>query len=433
MNNVVKKEQMGYWSMILLGINGIIGSGIFLLPNQAAKLIGSASIFVLLFDALLVISIALCFAQAATYFDRDGGPYLYAKDAFGDFVGFEVGFVTWAIRIIAEATMAVAFTTALVGTFPALNQPIIRDSIISVMVIGLALMNIAGVRVSTVVNNVISVSKLVPLVLFVAIGIFFIKGSNFTPLFPGGSYKSGSFGQAAVVMFYAFTGFEGLVVAAGDMKNAKRNLPKAVATVMTVVSLFYILIQVVSTGILGNALASTDTPIQTAFAKITGGFGNALVAAGTLLSTGGLLVASSFITPRSGVALAENHMMPQLLAKRNRVNSPYIAIIVSATITLLIAYSGTFGYLAQISAVSRFAQYIPTCLAVIVFAKTKTKDKSSTFHLPLGPVIPAVAILVSIWLLVQVQVSQLVIGLGALLVAVPFYFLTYTYRQHGKA
>ena len=81
MNNVVKKEKMGYWSMILLGINGIIGSGIFLLPNQAAKLIGSASIFVLLFDALLVISIALCFAQAATYFDRDGGPYLYAKDA----------------------------------------------------------------------------------------------------------------------------------------------------------------------------------------------------------------------------------------------------------------------------------------------------------------------------------------------------------------
>ncbi|KMO64296.1 hypothetical protein PZ01_03970, partial [Lacticaseibacillus rhamnosus] len=89
----------------------------------------------------------------------------------------------------------------------------------------------------------------------------------------------------------------------------------------------------------------------------------------------------------------------------------------------LIAYSGTFGYLAQISAVSRFAQYIPTCLAVIVFAKTKTKDKSSTFHLPLGPVIPAVAILVSIWLLVQVQVSQLVIGLGALLVAVTVLFL----------
>ena len=117
MNNVVRKEQMGYWSMILLGINGIIGSGIFLLPNQAAKLIGSASIFVLLFDALLVISIALCFAQAATYFDRDGGPYLYAKDAFGDFVGFEVGFVTWAIRIIAEATMAVAFTTAYYSRF----------------------------------------------------------------------------------------------------------------------------------------------------------------------------------------------------------------------------------------------------------------------------------------------------------------------------
>lgn len=88
------KNQLGFWSIILLGINGIIGSGIFLLPNQAAKLMGTASIFVLIFDGLLVVSIAMCFAQAANYFDRDGGPYLYAQDAFGEFIGFEVGFIT---------------------------------------------------------------------------------------------------------------------------------------------------------------------------------------------------------------------------------------------------------------------------------------------------------------------------------------------------
>ena len=106
-------KRMGFWSILLYGITGVIGSGIFLLPASGVQLIGAASIFVLIFDALLVIAIALCFANAASYFDRDGGPYLYAKDAFGGFIGFEVGFVTWAIRIIAEATMAVAFTTVL--------------------------------------------------------------------------------------------------------------------------------------------------------------------------------------------------------------------------------------------------------------------------------------------------------------------------------
>lgn len=111
-------KPMGFWSMLLFGITAIIGSGIFLLPSSGVQLIGVASIFVLLFNALLVISIALCFAKAATYFDRDGGPYLYAKEAFGNFVGFEVSFVTWAIRLIAQATMAVAFTTALGSIFP---------------------------------------------------------------------------------------------------------------------------------------------------------------------------------------------------------------------------------------------------------------------------------------------------------------------------
>lgn len=414
------KNQLGFWSIILLGINGIIGSGIFLLPNQAAKLMGTASIFVLIFDGLLVVSIAMCFAQAANYFDRDGGPYLYAQDAFGEFIGFEVGFITWAVRIIAEATMAVAFQTALVATFP--NLAPYKVLIVSILIIGLALMNIAGTHTSKIVIDVITVSKLIPLVLFVAIGIFFIKGGNFTPLFPHGHYQSGSFAKAALVMFYAFTGFEGLSVAAGDMTNARKNLPKALLVVMLCVTTFYILIQIVSTGILGSKLAQSPAPIQMAFAQIAGGFGNALVAAGTLLSTGGLLVASSYITPRSGVALAESGIMPPILGKRNRVNAPWVSILVGMVITLLIAWSGTFGFLAQISAISRFAQYIPTCLAVLVFAKTK-KRRPEDFNLPWGPVIPIVAILVSLWLLVQVDHTQLLIGLGALLIGVPVYFI----------
>lgn len=422
-------KPMGFWSMLLFGITAIIGSGIFLLPSSDVQLIGVASIFVLLFDALLVISIALCFAKAATYFDRDGGPYLYAKEAFGNFVGFEVGFVTWAIRLIAQATMAVAFTTALGSIFPYFATQTGKMLLASILLIGLSATNIAGVNLSKILINTVTVAKLLPLILFVAVGIFFIKGNNFTPMFPGGEYVSGSFGQAAVTLFYAFTGFEGIVVAAGDMENPKKNLPKVVFLSILVVSLFYVLIQVVSIGILGpEAAAASSVPIQDAFERVAGGFGKALISAGTLLSTGGLLISSVYLTPRSGSALAENGMLPAVVAKRNRFNAPYVAIIISAIIVLAIAWSGTFSSLAMISAISRFAQYIPTCLAVLVFAKTK-KEVTSSFTLPFGWFIPVLALLVSSWLLFQVSGEQLLWGLGALLVAVPFYFVTGSYKK----
>ncbi|MFV8043281.1 APC family permease [Streptococcus pluranimalium] len=422
-------KPMGFWSMLLFGITAIIGSGIFLLPSSGVQLIGVASIFVLLFDALLVISIALCFAKAATYFDRDGGPYLYAKEAFGNFVGFEVGFVTWAIRLIAQATMAVAFTTALGSIFPYFATQTGKMLLASILIIGLSATNIAGVNLSKILINTVTVAKLLPLILFVAVGIFFIKGNNFNPMFPGGEYVSGSFGQAAVTLFYAFTGFEGIVVAAGDMENPKKNLPKVIFLSILVVSLFYVLIQVVSIGILGpEAAAASSVPIQDAFERVAGGFGKALISAGTLLSTGGLLISSVYLTPRSGSALAENGMLPAVVAKRNRFNAPYVAIIISAIIVLAIAWSGTFSSLAMISAISRFAQYIPTCLAVLVFAKTK-KEVTSSFTLPFGWFIPVLALLVSAWLLFQVSGEQLLWGLGALLVAVPFYFVTGSYKK----
>ncbi|WP_127849210.1 APC family permease [Lacticaseibacillus hulanensis] len=431
------KEKLGLFSIILLGINGIIGSGIFLLPNVAAKAMGTAGIFVLMLDAILVILLALCFAQAATHFDRDGGPYLYAKDAFGGFVGFEVGFVTWAIRIIAEATMAVAFQTLLAGIWPVLKSGFPAMATTTFLMTGLALMNIAGVRISKYVNNVVTVAKLVPLVLFVAIGIFFIKGGNFTPMFPGGHYTAGSFGSTAVTMFYAFTGFEGVVVAAGDMKDAKRNLPKAIAAVMAIVALFYVLIQVISTGVLGaDALAKTSTPIQAVFAHFAGGFGSALVQAGSLVSVGGILVASSYITPRSGVALAENDMMPAVLAKRNKHNAPWVSILVSLVIGLIISWSGTFSYLAQISVISRFVQYIPTVIAVMVFARKYGKPVRG-FSLPFGPVIPVISLVISFWLLYNAWLAdtthmQFITGFGALVVALPFYFLSKFYKKPAE-
>lgn len=421
--------KFGFWSIVLLGINGIVGTGIFLLPNKAYSIIGSASLGVLLFDAVIAGCIALCFAEAASLFTRNGGPYLYAKHALGDFWAFEVGVLKWIVTVIAWAAMAVGFATALGAAVPALSGDFAKDVISFILIVGLTIVNIFGVNVSKFVNNLITISKLVPLALFIAIGIFFINGANFTPVFPQDIYVDGSFAQAAVLLFFAYTGFEVIAIAAEDMKNPKKNLPRAIIMCMLLVSVLYMAILAVSIGVLGTDLANTKAPVQDAFNVIVGPIGMYIVLVGTLISMGGINFAEAYYAPRVATSMAEDGMLPSALAKRNCYNAPYIAAIVTAIASVLLAWSGSFTTLAAISAVSRFTQYLPTCLAVIIFRR-KWADKARSYTIPGGYLIPVIAIGTSLWMLAQAQTNQLLWGLGGCIVILPFY---YSYWKKKKA
>lgn len=423
------KKKFGLWSIVLLGINAVIGSGIFLLPGKAMKIIGPGSIWVYVFDTFLVMSMALCFAEVGGMFNKNGGPYVYAKEAFGEFVGFEVGIMKWAVSIIAWATMAVGFPTALAKIWPAAAQPSVKNAIaISILVI-LGLVNISGVNMAKQLNNIITVGKLIPLILFITIGVFFIKGGNFTPMFPNGT-GADTFGAAAILIFYAFTGFESIAVAAEDMENPQKNVPLAIMITMIITSIIYFLVQTVAIGTLGPKLATSVTPVADAANVMFGGFGGILVTVGTLVSIGGINIAASFITPRSGVALAEDGLIPRVIAKKGSRNTPYIAIIITVLVAIPIVISGSFTQLAAISVISRFAQYIPTCLAVIVLRKRK--DLKTTFRIPFGPVLPIVSVGVSLWLLTKATQVQIIWGLGALIIGVPLYFIMKANKNKEK-
>ena len=206
------------------------------------------------------------------------------------------------------------------------------------------------------------------------------------------------------------------------MDDPKRNIPRAIVVVMLLVSAFYFLIMTVSIGVLGPDLAETKTPIATAAAVFLGTGGGLLVTAGTLVSIGGINLASSFLTPRVIVAIADDHKLPPVFSRYNRFHTPYVAILFATIVGILIALSGSFTTLAAISVVSRFAQYVPTCLAILVLRK-RDPEHPSTLPVPFGPVIPVIAVLVSLWLLVQADLHKILFGLGGLLIAVPFYFL----------
>ena len=422
------KNKLGFWSIVLLGINSIIGSGIFLLPNKVYSLVGTGSITVVLFDMILVLSIALCFAEAGGMFKKNGGPYIYAKEAFGDFVGFEVGFMKWAIAIIAWAAMAAGFVQALSDVWTPAQNTIVKHTIITVIICGLGIINILGVKISKILNNVITLGKLIPLIIFIIVGIFFIKEKNFMPLNFFSSSEKLDFAPASLLMFYAFTGFESIAVAAEDMNNPEKDLPIATILVMLVVSIFYILILIVSIGVLGKDLSTSLTPIAQAAGTFLGESGLILITIGTLISIGGINIAASFVTPRCGVALAEDGILPKIIAKNGKYGTPTIAILITVILTLLVALSGSFVKLAAISVISRFVQYLPTCLAIPVLRK-KRPDLVRTFKVPLGPVIPIFAIIVSCWLVYNSDIEKILIGLGGLVLGIPIYFFMKKYSK----
>lgn len=159
------------------------------------------------------------------------------------------------------------------------------------------------------------------------------------------------------------------------MDDPKRNIPRAIVVVMLLVSAFYFLIMTVSIGVLGPDLAATKTPIATAAAVFLG-TGGLLVTAGTLVSIGGINLASSFLTPRVIVAIADDHMLPLIFSRYNRFHTPYVAILFATLVGILIALSGSFTTLAAISVVSRFAQYVPTCLAILVLRRRDPEHRA---------------------------------------------------------
>ena len=213
------------------------------------------------------------------------------------------------------------------------------------------------------------------------------------------------------------------------MDNPKKNLPIAIAVAIGCVSLIYILLQFVSIGILGSGLSGTETPVVDAMSTFMGSAGGTLVTVGTLISIGGINAANSIFVPRGCLALGERGMLPPIVKKMSKRGTPVVAIVISAVLVIPLALSGTFTQLAAISVISRFTQYIPTCLSIIVFRR---RGMESTFKVPFGYTIPIIAILVSIWLLYNSDPVRLVIGLGALVIIVPIYFIIKKYNEkHG--
>ena len=417
-------HSMNLFDIVCLGINGIIGAGIFLLPGKLAAVAGQSSILIFVICGLLCLAIALCFAEMGGIYQETGGAYIYAKNTFGPMIGFMVGWMMWLSAIIGWAVMARGLLLYLRFVSPSLSEGWIGEIIIICLILGLGALNFLGVKIGSKIINFFTISKLIPIFVFIAFGVFHIKASNLGQIF---SFKVDNIGSAIVIGLFAYTGFEYLAVPAGEMKKPGRDIPVAFFIAILVTTLIYILVQTVATGTLPG-LAQSEKPLADAAASFLGPTGGILIAIGALLAIAGVNSGIALTGPRNLFALSSDGVLPKIFSKIHpQYHTPYIAICANTFLTLLLSLTGTFEYLIFSSVLVSILQYIPTCLAVIVLRR-KRPGNSKGYMVPGGYIIPSLALLTCFWILLQVKLIIVIATLGGIVLSLPIYY----YRKNLK-
>ena len=412
------------WEVLGIAVNDVVGSGVYLLPAATAALMGGASLWAILAAGLAVSLLVLCFAEAASHFDEPGSGYLYTREAFGPFLAFEVGWMTFLTRVTTSASLSNGFAQALGFLWPGATSGGGR-----VLVIGGALalftwINVVGVKTAARTAGCLALAKLLPLLLLAGVGIFAIDVRHVL----AGSTPSGEgLGQAVLLILFAYAGFENSAAVAGECRNPRRDIPMALITMIAGVTILYFLIQVVALGALSDlAEREGGAPLADAATRLFGRWGGLLLTAGAVVSILGTIGGSTLNGPRYLFAMAQDGFGPRILASIHpRWRTPWVAIVTQTSIAFVLALSGTFVRLALLSVIARLAMYIGTAAAVPVLRR-KLPRTPDTIVLPGGPTIPIAALLLCLVFLASAEPRNLALGAIALVVGAGIYALRRT-------
>ncbi len=390
------------WDLTAIAINTIIGAGIFGLPAKVTALIGSWSLVAFVVCTLIIGLIVLCFAEVSSRFQTTGGMYLYAKEAFGDVVGFEVGWLYWIVRVATFAANCNLLLAYLSFFYPDAKSGSVRIFLIVSIVTLLTIVNFIGVRQSILMTNIFTVGKIVPLILFALIGLFFISPANFnfsiTPDYT-------AFSGATLLLIYAFVGFEAAVIPAGEAKNPKRDMPFALLTALVFSAILFILIQMVSIGTLPE-LAKSEKPLADSASAFMGAFGAAFITLGAVISILGNLNGGFLATTRIPFAMSEQKELPAFFGKtHDKFKTPYISILITAVVILVWTLQSTFFSAVVIATITRLIVYATTCASLPVFRFRESSAKAE-FIAPLGIMLAVLSLALIGWLLTQVDFAK---------------------------
>ena len=398
------KREIRKWDLVALLVNVTVGAGILRLPADVQRTVGNYSLAAFVVCAMIIGLIALCFAEVGSRFSGTGGPYLYASETFGPTLAFTVGWLMWLTRLAGFATLAQVFVAYLGYFWPPAESGLPRVAIVTGLVVLLTVINIIGVKQSARASDIFTVAKLIPLLVFVAAGLFFISPASFTVATRPGL---GSFSAAVFILVYAFSGFEAVLVNSGEIRQPQRVIPFALIMALSASVVLFLLIQVVCIGTLPK-LAESERPLADASYSFLGALGPAMISAGALIGIFGTLNVIMLACTRLPFAMAVQGQLPNPLARiHRRFRTPHVSILVCAATVLVLSLSGTFVYALKVTVITRVIVYASTCVALPVLRRRARMavpartvgEVSGSFEVPAGVLISTICVILCLWLL----------------------------------
>ncbi len=412
----MSSRRLSVFDTLCLGVNAIIGSGIFVHPGELAREAGPASVLAFGLCGLLLVLVALCYAELGSMFGQSGGPYVYAREAFGPRLGYGVGWISWVTSIFSWAAVANAVSPSLAYFHPVFGGAFAVKGVALLMVLGFGLLNYRGIKLGARTVDLFTLAKLAPLLLFVAVGLFCIKPENYHPFWKAGS---ASFGHALFLCLWSLQGFEVTPFPSGESLHPQKAVPIAAVGSLLCATLLYVLVQAVAVGTFHGLASAGAQPLVAASAQFMGPAGATLLAFGAAISMIGYNAGNALGSPRLLSALAaDSHLPPRLAAPHPRFSTPSAAILITTGLTACAASFLSFDALVDLANLVVILQYLATCTSLIRLRLVQP-DAPRLFRIPAGIPVALAGCAVSLWLAKDVKPSEFllagaVIGLGFL-------------------
>ena len=415
------KREIGQLGFATIALNGTIGAGIFALPAIAVEQAGLFSPWLFVICGFLIMLVVITLSRVASYFRDTGGPVTYATAAFGPFVGFQTGWVLTLSRAASFAANSHLMVTYAGWFWPPLLDGAVHMAAVGLVCVVLTAINVVGVKQGMLALFALTVLKLLPLVLLVFLGISqtnpqIFTGADIPPL--------DTLGETALILFYAFVGFESALIPAGEARSPRRDIPRAMVKTILAVAIFYFLIQVVTISVAPDIVVS-KTPLADVALILMGSTGAAILTLGAVFSITGNLTSSMLSAPRMVYVMGHDGSLPKWFSfVHPKYRTPANAIMAYGGLAILLSLSGGFVWLAVMSTVVRLLVYIMCILTLPVLHK-KLGEYEGQFSLPGGMLIPVLGLLLSLWLMTHASLQSWLATGGFMLIGSILYAFTH--------
>jgi basic amino acid/polyamine antiporter, APA family len=426
------KRVIGVPGLALTVINNTIGAGIFALPAVVCIQLGAFGIYGYVFCSIMMAAIILCYMEIGSKVTSSGGSYAYVEAAFGNFAGFNINwlyFLGWGVLGNAAVINIIADTLSVI--FPIFSNEIARGLLFFILLGSMVFLSIRGTKDSVVFLKIITVIKLAPLFAIIVFGFSHIKSENLHwERLP--SIKT--FGDTALVLFFAFAGFETSLNVSGEIENPKRTIPYGILIGGLLVLISYILLQTVTQGVLGREVANfKDAPLAAVAEKIVGPAGATILLVATAFSCFGNSSGDLMATSRLLFAGANDGLFPKFLSKVHpKFATPYLAIITYASLIFIFSISGGFRQLAILASAAILLIYLAVILATIKLRMKRQEDAEKTFRIPGGLIIPFIGIASIAWLLASLGKWEIISTTIFIAIVCIIYFAMKSLKKEGS-